>query len=309
MHNIFKILISDPLHPDAIAWLQQQPGAHVIVHADISQEDLLKIISDYDALIVRSRTKVTAEVITTGKRLKVIGRAGTGLDNIDLPAAQKAKITVLNAPGANANAVAELTLGLMIALARDLPQAIQAARAGTKVKAYGSELAGKTLGLIGYGRIGRRVARFALALDMRVQAYDIITPEQTEMGVQLVSLEELLAGSDMVSLHIPLTPETRRFVHAPFLERLKVGASLINTARADLVDEEAVLQALQQGRLRSYATDVARENSVLAGHPRVLLLPHIGASTEEAQRRAGLEIAERVWQSLIAGGATGSSSA
>jgi D-3-phosphoglycerate dehydrogenase len=309
MHSIFKILISDPLHPDAIAWLRQQPGAHVIVHADISQEDLLKIISDYDALIVRSRTKVTAEVIAAGKRLKVIGRAGTGLDNIDLPAAQKAKITVLNAPGANANAVAELTLGLMIALARDFPQAIQAARAGAKVKAYGSELAGKTLGLIGYGRIGRRVARFALALDMRVQAYDIITPEQTEMGVQLVSLEELLAGSDMVSLHIPLTPETRRFVHAPFLERLKVGASLINTARADLVDEEAVLQALQQGRLRSYATDVARENSVLLGHPRVLLLPHIGASTEEAQRRAGLEITERVWQSLIAGGATGSSSA
>ncbi|MCS6903277.1 MAG: hydroxyacid dehydrogenase [Candidatus Bipolaricaulota bacterium] len=294
----FSILISDPLHPDAIAWLRQQPGAHVVVQPEISHEDLLKTISDYDALIVRSRTKVTAEVITAGKRLRVIGRAGTGLDNIDVATAQNAKVTVLNAPGANANAVAELTLGLMIALARDLPQAMQAARAGTKVKAYGTELAEKTLGLIGYGRIGRRVAHFALALDMRILAYDIIKPESVEAGVQLVSLETLLTSSDMVSLHIPLTPQTRHFVNPLFLERLNVGASLINTARAEIVDEEAVLQALQQGKLRSYATDVAQENSVLLGHPRVLVLPHIGASTAEAQRRAGLEIAEKVWQSL-----------
>lgn len=294
----FSILISDPLHPDAIAWLQQQPGAHVVVRPEISPDELLQAIADYDALIVRSRTKVTAEVITAGKRLKAIGRAGTGLDNIDVAAAQRAKIAVLNAPGANANAVAELTLGLMIALARDLPQALQAAKSGTKVKAYGTELADKTLGVIGYGRIGRRVAHFALALDMHVLTYDVITPEHIEQGVRLAALDALLSNSDIVSLHIPLTPQTRHFVNSLFLEKLKAGASLINTARADLVDEEAVLHALQQGRLKSYATDVAQENSVLLGHPRVLVLPHIGASTEEAQRRAGLEIVEKVWQAL-----------
>ncbi|MCS6936195.1 MAG: hydroxyacid dehydrogenase [Candidatus Bipolaricaulota bacterium] len=299
MSGAWKILISDPLHPEAVAWLQRQPGASVVVRSEISPEDLLQTIADYDALIVRSRTKVTAGVIAAGRRLKVIGRAGTGLDNIDLEAAQRARITVLNAPGANANAVAELTLGLMIALARDLPQAMQAAKAGTKIKGYGSELMGKTLGVIGYGRIGRRVAHVALALDMRVLAYDILKPEPLEPGVELVSLAELCSRSDWVSLHIPLTPETRHFVSARLLEQFKVGAFLINTARAEIVDEEAVLEALQQGRLRGYATDVISENSALLGHPRVLVLPHIGASTEEAQRRAGMEIVERVWQALL----------
>lgn len=296
----FSILISDPLHPEAVAWLQRQPNANVVVRPDISKDDLLKTIADYDALIVRSRTKVTAEIIAAAKRLKVIGRAGTGLDNIDVAAAQKAKISVLNAPGANANAVAELTLGLLIALARDLPQALQAAQAGAKIKGYGRELAGKTLGIVGYGQIGRRLAHFALALAMRVQAYDILKPAQIEPGVQLVALEELLKDSDFVSLHIPLTLETRGLVNAQFLEKLKHDAYLINTARADLVDENAILSALSSGRLKRYATDVAAEKSLLRNHPHVIVLPHIGAATEEAQRRAGFEIAENVWQSLTA---------
>ncbi len=296
----FSIIISDPLHPEAIAWLQRQPNVNVVVRPDISQEDLLKTIADYDALIVRSRTKVTAELIAAARRLQVIGRAGTGLDNIEIEAAQRARITVLNAPGANANAVAELTLGLMIALARNLPQAIGAAQAGAKVSEYGSELAEKTLGIVGYGQIGRRLAHFALAFDMRVQAYDILQPEQIEPGVQLVALAELLKNSDFVSLHVPLTPQTRGLVNAQFLERLKPGAYLINTARAALVDEKAILNALASGRLKRYATDVAAERSVLRGHPQVIVLPHIGAATAEAQRRAGLEIVEKVWQSLTA---------
>ncbi|MCX8102878.1 MAG: hydroxyacid dehydrogenase [Candidatus Bipolaricaulota bacterium] len=295
-----RILISDPLHPEAIAWLQHQPGAQVVVQPDITPDQLLRTISDYEALIVRSRTKVTKEVIAQAKRLRVIGRAGTGLDNIDVAAAHRANITVLNAPGANANAVAELTLGLMLALARDLPGAMSAAASGGTVKRYGMELAGKTLGLIGYGRIGRVVAHLAVAFGMRVLAHDIITPERVEPGVRLVPLETLISESDFVSLHIPLTPETRGFVNAQLLEKFKPGSFLINTARAEIVDESAILSALQSGRLRGYAADFVGANgrSPLLGHPRVVLTPHIGASTEEAQRRAGLEIVEKVWQAM-----------
>ncbi len=297
-----KILISDPIHPDAVAWLQGQPGAHVVIQPEISYEELLRTISEYDALIVRSRTKVTKEIIAAAKNLKVIGRAGTGLDNIDVEAAQKANILVLNAPGANATAVAELTLGLMIALARDLPGAMSAATSGKKVKSYGTELAGKTLGVIGYGRIGRAVAQLALAFGMRVLAHDIVTPQEIASGVHLVSLEVLLGESDFVSLHVPLTPQTRGFMSRELLERFKMGSFLINTARAELVDESAVVRALESGRLRGYAADLYSERSPLIGHPKALLTPHIGAATEEAQRRAGLEIVEKVWGALTSGG-------
>ena len=295
-----KILISDPLHPEAIAWLQQQPGAQVVVQPEISPNELLKAISEYEALIVRSRTKVTKEVIAAAKRLKVIGRAGTGLDNIDVEAAQKANIRVLNAPGANANAVAELTLGLMLALARP-GFAWHTAESGQGErfrKSLGIELAGKTLGVIGYGRIGRLVAHLALAFGMKVLAYDIVTPERLEPGVRLVPLETLISESDFVSIHVPLTQETRGLVTAELLKSFKPGSFLINTARAEIVDERAVLSALQSGRLRGYAADLYTEQSPLLGHPQVLLTPHIGASTEEAQRRAGLEIVEKVWQAL-----------
>jgi D-3-phosphoglycerate dehydrogenase len=294
-----KILISDPIHPDAVAWLQGQPGALVSFQPELSHDELLAVISEYDALIVRSRTKVTKEIIAAAKNLKVIGRAGTGLDNIDVEAAQKANIIVLNAPGANATAVAELTLGLMIALARDLPSAVSAAASGKKVKSYGTELAGKTLGIIGYGRIGRLVAHLALAFGMRVLAYDIVTPEQVEPGVQMTSLEALVRDSDFVSLHVPLTEQTRGLVSAELLERFKVGSFLVNTARAELVDEVAIVRALESGRLRGYAADLVGANSPLLGHPKALLTPHIGASTEEAQRRAGLEIVAKVWQASL----------
>jgi D-3-phosphoglycerate dehydrogenase len=294
-----KILISDPIHPDAVAWLQGQPGALVSFQPELSHEELLAVISEYDALIVRSRTKVTEEIIAAAKNLKVIGRAGTGLDNIDVEAAQRANIKVLNAPGANATAVAELTVGLMIALARDLPSAVSAAASGKKVKSYGTELAGKTLGIIGYGRIGRLVAHLALAFGMRVLAYDIVTPEQVEPGVQMTSLEALVGDSDFVSLHVPLTEQTRGLVSAELLERFKVGSFLVNTARAELVDEVAIVRALESGRLRGYAADLVGANSPLLGHPKALLTPHIGASTEEAQRRAGLEIVAKVWQASL----------
>ncbi len=294
-----KILISDPIHPDAVAWLKGQPGALVLFQPELSHEELLAVISEYDALIVRSRTKVTKEIIAAAKNLKVIGRAGTGLDNIDVEAAQRANIIVLNAPGANATAVAELTVGLMIALARDLPSAVSAAASGKKVKSYGTELAGKTLGIIGYGRIGRLVAHLALAFGMRVLAYDIVTPEQVEPWVQMTSLEALVGDSDFVSLHVPLTEQTRGLVSAELLERFKVGSFLVNTARAELVDEVAIVRALESGRLRGYAADLVGANSPLLGHPKALLTPHIGASTEEAQRRAGLEIVAKVWQASL----------
>jgi D-3-phosphoglycerate dehydrogenase len=285
-----KILISDPIHPDAVAWLQGQPGALVSFQPELSHEELLAVISEYDALIVRSRTKVTEEIIAAAKNLKVIGRAGTGLDNIDVEAAQRANIKVLNAPGANATAVAELTVGLMIALARDLPSAVSAAASGKKVKSYGTELAGKTLGIIGYGRIGRLVAHLALAFGMRVLAYDIVTPEQVEPGVQMTSLEALVGDSDFVSLHVPLTEQTRGLVSAELLERFKVGSFLVNTARAELVDEVAIVRALESGRLRGYAADLVGANSPLLGHPKALLTRILGLLP---RRRS----AARAWRS------------
>jgi len=189
-------------------------------------------------------------------------------------------VRVLNAPGANANAVAELTLGLMLALARHLPEAFQAR---AKLKRYGRELQGRTLGLIGLGQIGSRVARLALGFGMRVLGYDVLPEAGRDLPIERVPLDALRRESEILSVHVPLTPETRGLIDAKFLRDVREGVWLINTARADVVDEEALLEALEAGR---------------GGHPRVILTPHIGAQTEEAQRRAGLEIARKVVAAL-----------
>ncbi len=293
---MFRVLISDPLHPEAVRWLEAQPDVELAVKPEISREELLDAIQAFEALIVRSRTRVDAAVIRRAERLRVIGRAGTGLDNIDLETAQQAGIEVLNTPGANANAVAELTIGLMLALARRLPEAFQAHE---KLKRYGRELQGKVLGIIGLGRIGSRVARLALGFGMRVLGYDVLPEAGRDLEIERVSLEELQRESDVISLHVPLTPETRGLIDGTFLEGVRGGVWLINTARAEVVDEAALLGALERGRVGGYAADMHRDER-LRGHPNVVLTPHIGAQTEEAQRRAGLGIARKVVAALRA---------
>jgi len=286
-----KVLISDPLHPDAIAWLKAQRAVELVVEPKISREDLLRIVDRFDALIVRGRTRVDADVIQRGVKLRVVGRAGTGLDNIDVTAAQKANVLVLNAPAANANAVAELTLGLMIALARKLPEAFVSSE---KLSQYGWELAGKSLGIIGLGRIGGRVAQLAAAFGMKLIAHE---PDPQagpkDLPIKRVEFKELLHESDVITLHVPLLDETRHMLDGKALRDVKAGAAIVNTARAEVVDEAAILDALEEGRIWGYAADVYEEQR-LVGHPRVVLTPHIGAQTEEAQRRAGLEIVEKV---------------
>ena len=297
--SIYKILISDKLHPDAVDWLKSQKNLQVSSEPEISPEGLLKIIPNYDALIVRSRTKVTKEVLASAKNLKVIGRAGTGLDNIDVKAAQSAKIALLNSPGANANAVAELTLGLIIALARRLPGAFVAT---DKPKEYGWELRDKRLGILGLGQIGSRVAGLASAFGMALLGFDV-DPKAgpKEVNYERVDLDRLLQESDVITIHVPLLDATRQMINSKAFSAMKEGVWVINTARADLVDESAMLQAIQTAKVRGYAAD-AIQLEALRQHPNVIHTPHIGAQTAEAQERAGFEIVERVAAALKAMG-------
>ncbi len=298
MTYIYRILVSDPLHSEAVAWLQNQKNVQVTARPDMAREELLKIIGEFDAIIVRSRTQVDAEVIAAGPKLKVIARAGTGLDNVDVKAAQTRQIQVINAPGANANAVAELAIALMLEMARDLHTAFHYAREEKKMSGYGSELQGKTLGILGCGQIGRRVAQLAQAFGMRTIAYDLIlTPAP---GVEFVSLPTLYRESDFITLHVPLIEQTRHLINAKALEQMKTGVFLMNTARGEIVDETAILQGLDSKKIKRYASDFYAPHSPLLSHQHALLTPHIGASTAEAQHRAGMETVEKVYRALAA---------
>lgn len=294
----FKVLVCDSIHDDALAWLEEQTDIELVNRPGISPDELSDRMADLDALIVRSRTNVTAEVIKRALRLRVVGRAGTGLDNIDLEAAHDADVAVLNTPGANANAVAELTFGLMIAMARHLPSVLGASQ---KPKGYGRELAGRTLGVVGCGQIGQRVSQLGRAFGMRPLGHDIDSAViQADESLELVPLETLLSGSDVVTLHVPLTTETQNLFNETLIGHLKPDAGLINTARGGLVDEAAVVEALNAERLAGYAADFCQDDQ-LRSHPRAVITPHIGAQTLEAQRRAGLEIAQRVVDALRSG--------
>lgn len=294
----FTILICDPIHPDAISWLESQADIQLIAQPGISPEVLTEAIDGVDAIIVRGRTKVGPDVIERASRLKVIGRAGSGLDNIDQRAAGAAGVRILNVPGANAAAVAELTLGLMIALARELPHTMATTE---KPKSYGWELGGKTLGIVGLGRIGSRVARLTHSLDMKILANDNDVNARENVagieGIRWTDLVALLQESDVISLHVPLSDETRHLIDEEELEAVKGGAVLVNTARAEVVNEAAVLGSLDRGTLAGYAADLCLDGR-LVRHPRAVITPHIGAQTQESQRRAGLEIAHQVASTL-----------
>ena len=295
-----KILVSDPIAQEGIDLLCASAG--VDVKLGLKPEELLGVIGGYEALVVRSETKVTREVIEAAGQLKVIARAGIGVDNIDLNAATGAGIAVVNAPTGNTVAAAEHTLALMLALARNIPDAHQSVKSGQWRRSafMGIEVRDKTLGIAGLGRVGSEVARRARSFGMRLVGYDpFVSPEYARrLGVELMSLDDLLSESDFVTLHTPLTDSTHGLIGAPQLAKIKPGARLVNVARGELVDEGALLDALESGQLAGVALDVFSQeppvDNVLLDHPRVVATPHLGASTEEAQREVAVEAAEQV---------------
>jgi D-3-phosphoglycerate dehydrogenase len=295
-----KILVSDGLAEEGLRLLRTV--GEVTVNPKITADELIAALPDYHALVVRSRTKVTAKVVEAGKNLIVIGRAGVGVDNIDVAAAAQRNLVVVNSPMAASVAVAEHTLGLLLALARLIPAADAAMKQGRweKTAFLGSELSGKTLGLLGLGRIGAMVAGRAVAFGMLVMAYDpYLTEHQiSERNASPERFEDVLARSDYISLHLPLTKETQGLIGAAEFAKMKKGARLICAARGGVVDESALRAALDSDHLAGAALDVFAEEppppDSIAMHPRVIATPHIGAQTAEAQARAGVAIAEEV---------------
>jgi D-3-phosphoglycerate dehydrogenase len=292
-----KLLVCDPTDPKAIAAMEEA-GIEVDIRGDITPEELEKVIPDYDAMVVRSRTKVREPLIDKATNLKVIIRGGVGLDNIDVEYAESKGIEVRNTPSASSNSVAELTIGYLLALARPIPKATASMKEGEwekKPLSKGTELAGKTLGLIGLGRIGKLTAQKANALGMEV-LFHRRTPTEVDFATQ-VSLDELLARSDYISLHVPHTPETHYIVGAEAFEKMKDGVYIINCGRGGTLDEAALYDAIDSGKVAGAALDVYEDEKAERGKRftdllQVLGSPHIGAGTLEAKARVGDEVAQ-----------------
>jgi len=300
----FKIIVTDGL--DEIGQAILHSSAELDDRTGIPPEELLQVIENYDAMIVRSRTKVTTQVFEAAKHLKVIGRAGVGVDSIDLEAAKAHGVTVVNAPTSTSLAVAELTLGLMLSLAREIPRADAGMKNGEWLKKQlkGTELSGKTLGIIGMGRIGAEVTARAAAFGMIILGYDPLIPaeEIEKRGAQPVNLDDLYSHSDYISLHLPLTDETRSMVNEQAFARMKRGARILCAARGGIIDEADLLTALESGQVGGAALDVFASEppgeSELVLHPKVIATPHVGAQTAEAQSRAAEDIANEVLAAL-----------
>ncbi|HEV2263385.1 MAG TPA: phosphoglycerate dehydrogenase [Stellaceae bacterium] len=306
-----KVLISDELSPRAVAVFKER-GVETVVDTKLTPDELKKIIGEFDGLAVRSATKVTKPVIDAAKKLKVIGRAGIGVDNIDVQSATQRGIVVMNTPYGNSITTAEHAIALMLALARQLPAADRSTQAGKweKAKFMGVELTGKTLGVAGCGNVGSVVADRAIGLKMKVVAYDpFLSPERAlALGVEKVELDELLARADFITLHTPLTDATRNLIDAKALAKTKKGVRLVNCARGGLVVEADLKAALDSGQVAGAAIDVfpvepAKEN-LLFGHANVIATPHLGAATTEAQENVALQIAEQMADYLVSGAVT-----
>jgi D-3-phosphoglycerate dehydrogenase len=296
-----KVLISDPLAKEGIEILKKA-GIEVVEKTGLSPEELVKVIPEFDGIVVRSATKVTKEVIEAGKNLKVIGRAGIGLDNVDRETAKAKNIKVLNTPTATSISVAELALGMMLGAARRIPQATASTKAGKweKKQFKGFEVFGKKLGIIGIGRIGTELAKRARALGMDVVAYDPYV--KTHEHAKIVDLDTLMKESDYISLHIPKTDETAHILNKAAFDKMKDGVVIINCARGGVVDENALYDAIKAGKVRIAGVDVyesepAKENKLFE-LDQVIVTPHIGAQTSEGQLRAGTQIAELVRDAL-----------
>jgi len=306
-----RVLIADKLSPAAVAIFEQR-GIQAAVKTGLSKDELLAVIADYDGIAIRSSTRITAEAIKRAAKLKVVGRAGIGVDNVDVDAATAAGVIVMNTPFGNSITTAEHAIALMMALARQLPAANASMQAGRweKNRFMGVELTNKVLGLIGAGNIGAIVADRAKGLRMRVVAYDpYLSPERAaKLGIEKVELNDLLARADFVTLHTPLTDETRNIISADAINRMKKGARLINCARGGLVDERALKAALDSEHLAGAALDVFEEepptSNILLGSDKVVATPHLGAATREAQENVALQVAEQISDYLLTGAVT-----
>jgi D-3-phosphoglycerate dehydrogenase (EC 1.1.1.95) len=295
-----KVLVADHISEEGLRPLYDY--AQVDIKPDLDPRQIKTIIGDYDALIVRSKTQVSADIIESGKKLKVIGRAGVGVDNIDIDAATRKGIVVVNAPTSNTMSAAEHTIALMLALARNVPQANAQLKSGKwqKEELVGTELRNKTLGIIGTGNVGSEVAKRAQAFEMHVIAHDpfVSADYARHLKIDLVPLDQLLREADFITLHVPLTASTKKLIGAKELAKLKPGARIINCARGGLVDEEAVIKAIKNGKLAGAAFDVFSQepitDSPLFKEDKIIVTPHLGASTIEAQTGVARDISEQI---------------
>lgn len=296
-----RILVADPIASEGVDMLSEV--ADVDVKLGLPPEELVSIIPNYHALVVRSETKVTRPVIEAGTKLEVVGRAGVGVDNIDIPAATERGIVVVNAPQGNTTAAAEHTIALLFALARHIPEADASMREGkwSRKEFVGVEVRGKTLGVAGLGPIGAEVARRAVAMEMEVLAVDPFVPDERAraIGAEPVSLDEMIERADFITVHVPLTPSTRGLIGEDEFARMKDGVRILNVARGGIVDEQALAEAVKSGKVAGAAIDVFSQEPIqhenpLIGDPRIILTPHLGASTAEAQERVALHVAEQI---------------
>lgn len=300
----WKVLITDGLEKEGKAIISTKDIAED--KKGITHEELLAIVADYDALIVRGRTKVTEAIFEAGKKLKAVGRMGVGVDNIDLSAAKAHGVTVVNAPVATTLAVAELTMALMLSLVREIPRADAGMKAEQwlKKELMGTELSQKTLGIIGYGNIGQAVSMRAQAFDMKVIAYDPIRPSEDiiKSGAEPVDLDTVFMNADILTLHIPLIPATKHICNEAAFAKMKDGVKIICAARGGVIDDACLLAALESGKVSGAALDVFEVEPptdwALAKHPKVIAVPHIGAQTQEAQIRAAIDISSEIINAL-----------
>lgn len=300
---MFRVLVSDPISDLGIAQLVEAADIAVDKKTGLTEDELVSIIGEYDALLVRSQTRVTERIMNAAKQLKVIGRAGVGVDNIDLEAATKRGIIVINAPDGNTITTCEHTFAMMMALARHIPQAYKKTVDGTwdRKSFVGVELRNKVLGVLGMGRIGSEVAKRAKAFGMEIYGYDpFLTQERADkQGVRLASVDDIIRNADFITVHTPLTPETRHMIGREQFERIKPGVRIVNCARGGIIDEHALVEAINSGRVAGAAFDVFEEEPPAAdhpflSHPNIIVTPHLGASTIEAQENVAIDVSEQL---------------
>lgn len=307
--TVARVLVADEISKEGVAILES--ALEVVYDPSISAEQLLAAIGEFDALLVRSRTKVTKDVFAKGKRLKLVGRAGVGVDNIDLNAATEAGVLVVNSPEGNTASAAEHAVALMFALARQIPAADASMKSGKwdRGKFMGSELFNKTLGVVGLGKVGSRVAQAGQAIGMKVLGYDpLISPERAEqLNIQSVSLDEIWKRADFISLHTPKTRETTNLIGPDVIAKLKPGVRIINAARGGIIDEHALAEAIRSGKIAGAGLDVFNSEPIEADSPliglgeKVVLTPHLGASTVEAQFNVAIDLAEQIRDYMTGG--------